>query len=248
MCWCFPFGLATQKKRTSTSSGERKRREKPAAESLHGNGVPVVAEVQEKRRSKEAPQKRRSKETVTTRSPRREREAHRPRQDYQYQDAYRSREQYRPALNVQVPNMWQRDVEPQSSNSSQEMLLNPRPHRSPHTRQSHPKRTSQTTLRATSIRRYLKPHLPLLSATTVHVSTSDNQHPPLAKHDRELRTQPLVAHLTDASQSAPPQTELSRTYGEKHLRSPLRPQDANACNATRVSRSQRRLSRSIGTV
>ncbi|KAF2254661.1 hypothetical protein BU26DRAFT_143162 [Trematosphaeria pertusa] len=157
MCWCFPFGLSHNTKRKSSSSGQKKRRERPAADALHGDGKPVVAAVQEKHRSKEAPKKRRSRETVTPRSPRREREEHRSRQQdqyqYQYHDAYRSREQYRPALNVQVPNMWHRSVDPESVNSSEEMLLNPRPHRSPHHRQHHPKRTSQTTLRGRGAKR-----------------------------------------------------------------------------------------------
>lgn len=153
MCWCFPFGLSSNKKRKSTSSGEKKRREKPPTESLHGNGLPVVAEVQEKRRSKETSRKRRSGEPVTPRTPRREREEHRPRQQSQYQDVYRSSDQYRPPLNVQVPAMWHRAVDLDSTNSSQETLLNPRPHRSPHQRQAHPKRTSQTTLRGRGAKR-----------------------------------------------------------------------------------------------
>ncbi|KAF2735584.1 hypothetical protein EJ04DRAFT_193245 [Polyplosphaeria fusca] len=155
MCWCFPFGLSNTKKRKSTSSPDKKRREKPVVETLHGDGLPVVAEVREKRRSSETTQKRRSREAVTTRSPRREREEPRSRQTYQYQyaDAYKSREQYRPSLNVQVPNMWHRTVDPEDASSSQEMLLNPRPHRSPHQRQRHPKRTSQTTLRGRGAKR-----------------------------------------------------------------------------------------------
>ncbi|KAF2656683.1 hypothetical protein K491DRAFT_568690, partial [Lophiostoma macrostomum CBS 122681] len=141
------------KKRKSTSSSEKERRERPAAESLHGNGAPVVAEVQEKRRSKETPRKRRSGETVTMRSPRQQRDEHHPRADYQPQHAYTGRVQYAPTLNVQVPSMWYRSVEPESTNSSQEMLLNPRPHRSPHHRQRHPKHTSQSTLRGRGAKR-----------------------------------------------------------------------------------------------
>src|SRR5689334_16063889 len=110
MCWCFPFGLSNTKKRKSTSSSEKKRREKPSVEPLHGNGIPVVAEVQEKRRSRDSghSQKRRSRETVSTRSLRREHEAHRSRQTHQYAEAYKSRDEYRPSLNVQVPDMWHR--------------------------------------------------------------------------------------------------------------------------------------------
>lgn len=155
MCWCFPFNLSNTKKRSSSSSREKKRRDRPPSNPLqHGTGVPVVAEVQEKRRSKETPKKRRSKETVTPHSPRREREEHRPRYEYaQPQDSHRTRDDYRPALNVQVPHMWQRNVDAEDANSSQEALLNPRPHRSPHHRQRHPKRTSQTTLRGRGAKR-----------------------------------------------------------------------------------------------
>ncbi|KAF2877123.1 hypothetical protein BDV95DRAFT_625160 [Massariosphaeria phaeospora] len=153
MCWCFPFGLPGGKKRKSSSSGEKKRRERPVSDSLHGHGEPVVAEVEEKRRSKETPRKKRSRETVTPRSPRRDKEERRPRQPSQAPDAHRSRGQHRPDLNVQVPAMWHRSVAQDSGNSSQETLLNPRPHRSPHHRQRHPKRTSQTTLHGRGAKR-----------------------------------------------------------------------------------------------
>jgi hypothetical protein len=153
MCWCFPFGLSNNKKRKATSSSEKKRRERPPAEQLHGHGVPVVAEVQEKRRSREGTGTRRSKETVTTRSSRSEGTEHRPRQEHRRRSSHDSREQERPALNVQVPNMWHRSVDVEGDNSSQEMLLNPRPHRSPHHRQRHPKRTSQSTLRGRGAKR-----------------------------------------------------------------------------------------------
>lgn len=48
--------------------------------------------------------------------------------------------------------MWYRSVDP-DSNSSEEMLLNPRPQRSPHHRQRHPKHTSQSTLRGRGAKR-----------------------------------------------------------------------------------------------
>ncbi|CAO2657169.1 Nn.00g032950.m01.CDS01 [Neocucurbitaria sp. VM-36] len=152
MCWCFNFGFSSNRKRKNSSSGEKKRRDKPD-DALHGKGKTVVTEVSEKRRSGDATRKRRSGETVTPRSPRREREEHRPRSQQYYEDVYQSREQYRPALNVQVPDMYHRPVNPGSTNSSQEALLNPRPHRSQHTRQRHPKRTSQTTLRGRGAKR-----------------------------------------------------------------------------------------------
>jgi len=50
--------------------------------------------------------------------------------------------------------MWYRPVDPEGSNSSEEMLLNPRPHRSQHGhRQHHPKHNSQTTLRGRGAKR-----------------------------------------------------------------------------------------------
>ncbi|KAF2704961.1 hypothetical protein K504DRAFT_347456, partial [Pleomassaria siparia CBS 279.74] len=152
-----------KRRRKSSSSAEKKRRERPPPESLHGNGVPVVEQVQEKRRSNDTHGKRSLGDTVTPRSPRsprrdkeRAREEHRPRQQYQYQypDVHRNSDSYRPPmLNVQVPNMWHRTVDSDSTNSSQETLLNPRPHRSPHHRQAHPKHTSQTTLRGRGAKR-----------------------------------------------------------------------------------------------
>lgn len=152
MCWCFSFGLSSSKKPKRPSSGEKKRRDGPD-DALHGRGKPVAAEVSEKRRSGDSSRKRRSTETATPRSPRREREEQRPPTQQYYEDAYQRRDQYRPALNVQVPEMYYRTAVPGSTHSSQEALLNPRPHRSQQTRQRHPKRTSQTTLRGRGAKR-----------------------------------------------------------------------------------------------
>jgi hypothetical protein len=152
MCWCFSFGFSSSKKKQASSPGEKKRRDGPD-QPLHGKGKAVVAEVSEKRRSSETHRKRRSGDSTTPRSPRREKEEHRPRSQQHHDDAYPSRESYRPALNVQVPDMYHRAVDPASTNSSQEALLNPRPQRSQHQRQRHPKRTSQTTLRGRGAKR-----------------------------------------------------------------------------------------------
>lgn len=153
MCWCFNFGFSSNKKRKNSSSTKEKRRDKPE-DALRGKGKPVVAEVSEKRRSNESHhRKRRSGETVSPRSTRREQDEPRPRSQRYHNETYYSRDEPRPSLNVQVPNMWHRTVDPNSVNSSQEALLNPRPHRSQHQRQRHPKRTSQTTLRGRGAKR-----------------------------------------------------------------------------------------------
>lgn len=155
MCWCFSFGFSSKKKPPhKSSSGEKKRRDGPD-EPLHGKGKTVTTEVSEKRKSGESHRKRRSGESSSPRSSRREREKeeHRPTSQPYYDDAYRSRESYRPSLNVQVPDMWHRSVDQGSTNSSQEALLNPRPHRSTHQRRRHPKQTSQTTLRGRGAKR-----------------------------------------------------------------------------------------------
>ncbi|KAF2818755.1 hypothetical protein CC86DRAFT_255780, partial [Ophiobolus disseminans] len=141
-----------KKQQTSSSSGEKKRRDGPD-DPLRGKGKAVVAEVSEKRRSSSTHRKRRSADSGTTRSPRREKDEHRPRSQPHHDEVYQSRETYRPALNVQVPEMWHRTVDPGSTNSSQEALLNPRPQRSQHQRQRHPKRTSQTTLHGRGAKR-----------------------------------------------------------------------------------------------
>ncbi|KAF1941238.1 hypothetical protein EJ02DRAFT_503611 [Clathrospora elynae] len=144
----------TSKKRKISSSSE-KRRGDSAGDALHGEGRPVVAEVSEKRSSKDSRKKRRSEESGSPRSPRRdkEREEHRPRSQQHHEDAHRSHDQYRPLLHVQVPEIYNRSVNPGSVNSSQEALLNPRPHRSQHTRRRHPKQTSQSTLRGRGAKR-----------------------------------------------------------------------------------------------
>jgi len=152
MCWCFSFGSSSKKKQQTSSSSEKKRRDAPE-EPLRGKGRPVSAEVSEKRRSSSTHRRRKSGDSGTTRSSKREKEDHRPRSQQYYEDAYQSRGKYRPDLNVEVPDMWHRTVDTGSNNSSQEALLNPRPHRSQHQRQRHPKRTSQTTLRGRGAKR-----------------------------------------------------------------------------------------------
>jgi hypothetical protein len=164
MCWCFPFGALAPIKRKPPPAEERKRRrERYPTDPLRGDGVAVVEEVQEKRKSTSSRSERSEKKSpprsprsrTSQQSTRREREDRRPRQEYRYyQDSSRTRESStRPALNVQVPEMWYRTAEPGDGNSSTEMLLNPRPHRSPHERQRHPRRTSQSTLRGRGAKR-----------------------------------------------------------------------------------------------
>ncbi|KAH8727007.1 hypothetical protein GQ44DRAFT_613064 [Phaeosphaeriaceae sp. PMI808] len=152
MCWCFSFGLSSSKKR-HTSSSDAKKKKKVPDEPLHGKGRPVVAKVSEKRRSSDTQKKRRSGDSTTPRSPRRDKDEQRPRSQHHRDITNQNHGTYRPALNVQVPDMWHRSVDPGSTHSSQEALLNPRPHRSQHQRQRHPKRTSQTTLRGRGAKR-----------------------------------------------------------------------------------------------
>ncbi|KAF2844976.1 hypothetical protein T440DRAFT_502745 [Plenodomus tracheiphilus IPT5] len=77
----------------------------------------------------------------------------RPRSHHHRDGTPRSRDEHRPALKVDVPEMHHRAARPGSTNSSQEALLNPRPYRSQHTRQRYPKRSSQTTLRGRGAKR-----------------------------------------------------------------------------------------------
>jgi hypothetical protein len=154
MWCCFNFGSSSKKKQQSSSSSEKKRRDAPE-ELLRGKGRPVVAEVSEKRRSNSTHRRRKSGDSGTTRSSKREKEEDRPRSQQHHEDAFQGRGTHRPALNVEVPDKWYRAVDTGtgSNNSSQEALLNPRPHRSQHQRQRHPKRTSQTTLRGRGAKR-----------------------------------------------------------------------------------------------
>ncbi|KAJ8113621.1 hypothetical protein OPT61_g4284 [Boeremia exigua] len=150
------FGFSSKPKNKSPSSNEKRRRDAPTDGALHGKGRPVVAEVQEKRRSKDSSRKRRSTDAEIPRSPRRGRNEVDSRSQHYFAEAHQGYEQQRPALNVQVPAMWQRSVypgavyNPGSTHSSQETLLNPRPHRSTHQRQRH---TSQGTLRGRGAKR-----------------------------------------------------------------------------------------------
>jgi hypothetical protein len=159
MCWCFNFGFSSRPKSRSPSSTEKRRRDALAESALRGKGRAVTTNIQEKRTSKELSKKRRSTDADVHRPPRRVRNEVDPRSQYHYREAYQDYEQQRPTLNVQVPAMWQRSVHPgaaylpESTNSSQETLLNPRPHRSTHQRQRHPRHTSQSTLRGRGAKR-----------------------------------------------------------------------------------------------
>lgn len=157
MCWSFNFGFSSRPKNKS-SGNERRRRDAPADGALHGKGRPIVAEVQEKRKSKDSSKRKRSTNAEVQRSPRRTKNDVDARSQYQYGEVYSGDEQHGPALNVQKPAIWQRPTDPGGACSggirtSQETLLNPRPHRSTHQRQRHPKHTSQGTLRGRGAKR-----------------------------------------------------------------------------------------------
>ncbi|KAF2643380.1 hypothetical protein P280DRAFT_251496 [Massarina eburnea CBS 473.64] len=136
MCFCFPFGLSNNKKRKSSSSGEKKRWDRTPPESLRGDGRGLLAEVEEKRASAERSKSKRSRE-----SPRRERDEFHQQYNRANEDVYRSRAQYRTPMHVEVPDVCYRSVD---ANSSQETLLNPRRPRSQQHKQKH---ASQHTLR-----------------------------------------------------------------------------------------------------
>ncbi|EUC41063.1 hypothetical protein COCMIDRAFT_107176 [Bipolaris oryzae ATCC 44560] len=144
-------------KTSSSSSGEKKRRDAPADSALRGNGRPIVEQYSEKRSSKDSSRKRRSGDSTlpAQRSPRRERhrDDHPPQSQRHYEDAYRRREHYRSALDLEVPQAYRHSFEPETVNSSQETLLNPRPHRSQHHRRRHPTQSSQGTLRGRGAKR-----------------------------------------------------------------------------------------------
>ena len=153
MCWCLPFCLPNHKKRKTATPGEKRTPERPAPDLLQGNGIPVIAQAQEKRESKDASRARRSRETATTRSPRSEREGSRLQQRQQLLNAHRGSVRYGADLKLQVPNIWHRPIALGKENSSQEMLLSPTPHTTAHHRQRHLKRSSQTTLRGRGAKR-----------------------------------------------------------------------------------------------
>ncbi|KAF2271238.1 uncharacterized protein EI97DRAFT_303433 [Westerdykella ornata] len=237
MCWCFPFGLSNKQKPKSTSSTEKKPR-RPPSNPLRGDGVPVAAEYHEKRRSRETTRSKRSKESVTPTPSRREYVERRARREPQQRNTHRARVQNRPALNVQVPNMWHRTVHPGSSHSSQETLLNPRPHRSPHERQRHPKHTSQGTLRGRGAKRdpprhsnskrdmrqdtsaqawslFASPPPKAGSRGARHYQTVDSAPP---RH-RASRAYPPPTNHTDAPQPSQSHNRHHRTSGQ-HERQP----------------------------
>jgi hypothetical protein len=112
MCWCFNFGFSSKPKNKSPSSNEKRRRDASAENALRGKGRVVTTNIQEKRTSKESSRKRRSTDAEVQRPPRRVRNEVDPRSQYHYGEAYQDYDQQRPALNVQVPTMWQRSVHP----------------------------------------------------------------------------------------------------------------------------------------
>ncbi|KAF9698699.1 hypothetical protein EKO04_003108 [Ascochyta lentis] len=226
MCWCFNFGFSSKPKNKSSSSNEKRRRDAPVDGVLYGKGRPV----QEKRRSKESTRKRRPADAEVPRSPRRTRDEVEPRSQYQYEDPL----QHRPALNVQVPNMWQRSVHPEgvqyptSTHSSQETLLNPRPHRSTHQRQRHPKHTSQSTLRGRGAKR---------------------DPPKNSKSKKNIRSEPSKGWSFFAP--SPPKTPSRRNYhtldasprSHRSNRQHRSPQQHDTASASSPSQSRHRHSR-----
>ncbi|KAF2440754.1 hypothetical protein P171DRAFT_489448 [Karstenula rhodostoma CBS 690.94] len=144
MCLGALFAASGKKRKSSESTSNEKRRTEPR-DPHHYERPPVVAEVGE-RRWAERPDIKPSKETH-------KRSDRHTRPSYSYtQNSGASR---RPTLAVNVPPMWHRRAGSTSSNSSEEMLLNPRPDR--HTpndrRHRHAKHTSQSTLRGRGAKR-----------------------------------------------------------------------------------------------
>ncbi|KAF1966934.1 hypothetical protein BU23DRAFT_559780 [Bimuria novae-zelandiae CBS 107.79] len=142
MCFGAFFGSSSQKHRnTQPDPRRKKRKERPDA--LHYEKASSEVKTPE-RRSSERP----SSNSKRTREP-----VERASRNSHSLYAYNRGASRRPTLAVTVPSMWYRPTETHS-NSSEEMLLNPRPRRSPHDkRQHHSKHTSQSTLRGRGAKR-----------------------------------------------------------------------------------------------
>ncbi|KAL5390929.1 hypothetical protein DPSP01_001426 [Paraphaeosphaeria sporulosa] len=144
MCLSALFAGSGKKRKSAGSSSNEKRRSEPRDQRRYEK-IPVVAEVAE-RKWAERPDMKRSKDIHS-------RLDHHTRPQYSYtQNSGASR---RPTLAVNVPPMWHRRAGSTSSNSSEEMLLNPRPDRpaANDRRHRHAKHTSQSTLRGRGAKR-----------------------------------------------------------------------------------------------
>lgn len=243
MCWCFNFGFSSKPKSKSSSSNEKRRRDAPAGSALHGKGWPIVAEVQEKHKSKESTRKRRSTDAEVPRELRRTRDGIHSRTQYYHGDAYRGNEKQRPALNLQVPDMWQRSVYPGSTHSSQETLLNPRPHRSAHQRQRHPKHTSQSTLRGRGAKR--DPPRNSKSKKNIRAEPSKGwsffaPSPPKtpSKHNYQTLDASPRSHRSSRDHRSPQQNDTASTSSPSQSRRHRSRQHEVQAPATRTTRSR----------
>jgi len=229
MCWSFNFGFPGSKTIKDPSSIQSKRQGKPIEGALHGKNIPLGTGVSEKRGLNQTSKKRRSGTSTAPRTPRREREGHRQ-QYYHHQDhdsAFGSCDEYQPALNAAWPEMYSRSVvQTKSASSSQETLLNPRPHRSQCTRQRHPERTSQTTLRGRGAKR-----VPLRPSKSKNLRPEPSRgwslfapSPPMPKRQRShrdyqgLEASPRI-HLSSRarhSTTTPSQTSPESSRSQAH--------------------------------
>ncbi|KAL5411459.1 hypothetical protein PMIN06_002586 [Paraphaeosphaeria minitans] len=174
MCLSALFAPSVKKPKTSASTSSRKRPSGPR-DSPRYEKIAVVAEAGE-RRWAERPDLRPS------------RNRHKTLHDH-------TRPQYlsdrRPTLAVNVPPMWHRRAGSTSSNSSEEMLLNPRPDRpaANGTRHRHAKHTSQSTLRGRGAKRQRT-----IDSRDDHPSSQSSPKPPRKKTQSRALENPPRSH------------------------------------------------------
>ncbi|PVI06575.1 hypothetical protein DM02DRAFT_426442 [Periconia macrospinosa] len=229
MCFCFPFTSSKPKNKRSSPPRNKKKRDRPPSSSLHGDGRRVVVDGGEKRSSVD-----RSKTRAPLASPYRDWEDYMYRQQTQQTQPYsqvhrssadpsRNGVQHRRSLHVDVPDVWHRPVVPESTNISDEMLLNPRPHRSHHTRQKH---ASQKTLRGHGKRVKSNKTTAEKSGWRNPFAPSPDRTPRRRDHrhyqsiDSPPHTQHSHRHSSDRSHRDNP--ESSRSHQRQHRSRPRR--------------------------
>jgi hypothetical protein len=221
MCFGALFSGAGKKRKSSASSSNEKRRSTPRS-ARHEGSVPVVAD---------APDREWTERTAVKRS----QEAHgglhrhtRPPNSYT-QNSGASR---RPTLAVNVPRMlkcasvpreqpltdiamWHRRAGSTSSNSDEEMLLNPRPDRpaANDTRHRHAKHTSHSTLRGRGAKRQRTAETRSEDYTSAHSSPKTTRKKTSSRTaDHSTRSNRSTRQYHTLSSEAQPSPSRSRRH------------------------------------
>lgn len=226
MCLGALFAGSGKKRKSSGSSSTEKRRSEKR-DSRHYERIPVAAEAGE-RKWAERPDVKRSKETHKSLD-----QHTRPSYSYSYSQNTGTRR--RPTLAVNVPPMWHRRAGSTSSNSSEEMLLNPRPDRTAANdkRHRHAKHTSQSTLRGRGAKRQRTTDARCDEYTSSHSSPRTTRRKPQSHTAVESSSRSNRSPRQHQYQALPSEPHPSPSHSRRHHSQTSRHHSARANTAAR---------------